>query len=143
MKHAKFAVNLLLLLVVLELALTGFLSYETATSVTGFCVIGEDVGDCSDVQNSQYGEIFGIRLSYVGFFSFLVLFLVFLRDFHKKKISKLFFLLTLIGALFAVYLIFVQLFVLKQICTTCMIVDGLAVLIFFVSIMIFKKAPLV
>lgn len=143
MENKQWTMMILILLVATELVLTGFLSYKAATSVAGFCVIGNDVGNCESVQNSEYGKIFGIKLGYIGLFSFLVLSVALARDFRRKKLSRLFVVLTLIGFLFALYLIYLQIFVLKQICTACIVVDGIAIAIFFVSMTAFRKAPLV
>ncbi|MBU0907127.1 MAG: hypothetical protein KKE05_03125 [Nanoarchaeota archaeon] len=142
MKNKYLILNLLVLLVIVEVVLTGFLSYKAVTSVDGFCVMGEDASQCDNVQNSGYGKIFGVKLGYFGLTSFLVLSAVLFRDFHKKKISNLFIGLSIIGAIFALYFVYLQIFVLKQICETCMIVDGTAVLILLVCLA-GKKAPLV
>lgn len=142
MKKHDLMIKLLIFFVAVELVLTGFLSYQSLTSIQGFCVIGDETGGCSDVQNSIYGDIFGVKLSYFGLISFLVLSGVLSRDFKKKKISGLFIWLAFIGGVFALYFIYLQIFVLKQICNTCMVIDSLAIVIFFVSLYA-KKAPLV
>lgn len=142
MKNRRISFWFLVGLLVIELVLTGFLSYKSATSVQSFCVIGQEAGSCDSVQGSGYGSLFGIKLGYLGLFSFLVLSAVLFLDLGKKKLSKIFVWLSFVGAVFAIYLVYVQLFVLGQICTTCMFVDGIAILIFFVSLSA-RKAPLV
>ncbi|MBS3077627.1 hypothetical protein J4233_05130 [Candidatus Pacearchaeota archaeon] len=143
MENRQWVMNVLVLLTVIEVVLIGFSSYKTATSTEGFCVVGQANGGCDSVQSSVYSAFLGVKLSYMGLFSFLVLLVVLIRDIRKKRISDLFVGFALVGFLFSSYLIYIQLFVLKQICTTCMMADGIAILIFFVSLIARKKAPLV
>jgi uncharacterized membrane protein len=126
----KNLVFLIVSLMILELILTGFLAYTNLTSsASGFCVAGKGVSECNTVQNSIYGELFGVKLGILGFFAFLILLGVFIYE-EKSKQNGLFFVLASVGALFAVYFIYIQLVVLKQICSTCVVVDGIAIVIF-------------
>ncbi len=142
MANRKIVFGILAGLVFLELVLTGYLSYGNLNSLSGFCVVG-DTNNCDNVQNSIYGNIFGVKLSYLGFVSFLVLSSVFVRDLRRRRVSGLFRGLAFAGAVFAFYLIYVQIFILGEICTTCMVADGTAILIFLTSFVGRKNAPLV
>lgn len=127
----------ILSLVLLEVVLTGLLVYGDITGgATGFCVSGE-FANCETVQNSIYGEIFGMKMSVFGLVSFLALLVVFV---YEKRIKEgTFLVLAFIGAIFAGYFIYLQLVVLKQICSTCMVIDGTAILIFFLTFFAKKK----
>lgn len=124
-------------LLILEIILTGFLAYNAMYS-SGFCVVSDNVGNCESVQSSIYSEIFGVKLSYLGLIAFVVLAFVYFISLKDRKISKLFIWLSFVGALFALYLLYLQLFVLQQVCTTCLIVDGVSILIFLIS-WVFRK----
>ena len=101
------------------------LNYES-----GFCTAGDT---CSDVQNSIYGKIFGVPVIWIGVIGFSLLFLFFIFKKHNKKFTNKFYLATLVGALLGLYFIIIQIFVLKQICTNCLITDLTAIIIFFIT----------
>src|SRR3989339_475422 len=108
----------ILLLIIVEILFSGWLVYKNLTTAD-VCIIGDS---CNGVQNSDFGEIFGIKLSYLGLFAFIALLIVF---FLKKR---LFLVATSIGTAVAVYLMVVQLFVLKKVCVNCIIIDGIMIL---------------
>ena len=119
--------EVLLFLILIEIILTGtFVFGETEGT---YCVVGED--SCSDVQNSKYGNIFGIGVGELGFyaFSFMFLFGIYLFYFDSHY-YKYFYFMFLIGFLFAVYFIILQFFVLEKVCSICFFIDWLMVLIF-------------
>ena len=119
----------ILLLIIVEILFSGWLVYKNLTTAD-VCIIGDS---CNGVQNSDFGEIFGIKLSYLGLFAFIALLIVF---FLKKR---LFLVATSIGTAVAVYLMVVQLFVLKKVCVNCIIIDGIMILIFGLSLWYWKK----
>ena len=96
------------------------------------CIIGKG---CDIVQQSVYGQVFGIKLPFLAIFAFIILLILY---FYNKKI---FYFGIFLGTLFSLYLITVQLFILKHICSNCMIVDIIMILIFiFYRIeILFKK----
>ncbi|MFA5857180.1 MAG: vitamin K epoxide reductase family protein [Candidatus Pacearchaeota archaeon] len=116
----KIIGKILISLIIIEIIFSLYLLYVGVTNETQICVKGES---CSEVQNSSYGELFGIQLPYYSLVCFVALILIYFWN------KKLFLIGTLLGGLFAIYLIFVQLFVLKKICTTCMMVDIIMLLI--------------
>jgi len=66
------------------------------------------LGGCSYVLNSKFSKTFGIDNSILGVFYFLIFGI--LNYLNKEKFLKI---LSGIGAIFALYLIFVMLFILK------------------------------
>ncbi len=85
---------------------------------------------CSGVLSSAYGQTFGIPNSYLGLFVFSILFIVTffqIKKPTKQKESILIFGIV-ISSLFAIYLIYLQLFILNEICRFCMVVDISSVL---------------
>ena len=131
----KKTTALLLALIIFEIAFVGYLLYVSpGNGETDVCIIGEG-SSCQNVQNSVYGSIAGMKVSQIGLVSFIILLIVFI--FWKDK--KIFLICTLLGALTALYFIIIQLFVLKTICSECMVIDLIAILIFLIALFSFRK----
>ena len=123
----RYLKEILLFLILVEVILTG--SFVFGESEGTYCVVGES--SCSDVQNSKYGELFGVGVGELGFyaFSFMFLFGIYLfyfDDNYYKHFSIMFF----VGFLFAVYFLSLQFFVLKNLCSICFFIDWIMVFIF-------------
>jgi uncharacterized membrane protein len=95
-----------------------------------FCI----AGGCNNVLNSKFSKTLGINNSLLGIFYFLVAGI--LAYFNQEKILKF---ISIFGAIFAVYLIFIMLFILKEICYYCLIVDFTSVIIFIILFFIKLK----
>ena len=89
----------------------------------GFCLTKD--GSCNNVLHSKYGDIFGIKISIISILWFSLLSIFFIA---KKE--KIFYNCFIISSVFASYFIFIQIFILKAICTLCMIVDVSVIAIF-------------
>lgn len=112
--------------------LSGRLAYSDLTSgANGYCVLGSEAASCGSVQNSNYGSLFGIKVSYFGFVAFILLFVLYLVGLYNREIFNLFFFASLVGALFSIYFLFVQIFVLKTMCSTCSVIDVLVICVFY------------
>ncbi|MEK6888967.1 MAG: vitamin K epoxide reductase family protein [Nanoarchaeota archaeon] len=127
MKIKKYDV-ILGLLIITEIALSVYIGFS-AQGDNFICNIGSS---CDSVQNSIYGTLFGMKLAWFGAICFSVLLILFLIARFNRKMYWLFFLATIVGALMAIYFISIQAFVLNQYCTSCLIVDGIAVLMFVI-----------
>ncbi len=112
---------IILFLILLMIALSAYAYYEDLTDI-GICIIGEG---CSEVRHSVYSIIplLNIKVSLFGLISSAILFLVFINKNKSKFLKKTFPILTFIGALFAIYFIYTQLFLIKAICSTCILID--------------------
>jgi len=125
-KSKKILSWIIILLILIEIAVCGLVYYEGLQNAgQDSCIVGNS---CSAVQNTIYGEMFGIKLSLFGLGAFIIL----LAGFFINK--KLFFWLSLIGACFAIYLLSVQIFVLKQICSNCFFIDICMLFIFALTV---------
>ena len=83
---------------------------------------------CTSVLSSKFSKTFGIDNSILGIFYFLLVgVLTFL---NQEKFLKI---LSLIGSIFASYLIFIMFFVVKEICYYCLIVDFSAIIISYLN----------
>jgi len=93
-------------------------------SDSSFCAFS----GCNYVLTSEFSKTLGFDNSILGIFYFLIVGI--LNYLNKEKFLKI---LSIAGAIFALYLIFVMLFILKEICYYCLIVDLSAIIIFVLS----------
>lgn len=134
-KKYNIYIGLLLFLIVVEIFLSSNIAFFSQSgNGTYFCSSGSS---CEEIQNSEYGSILGIKVSYFGFFSFLFLFIVLIFSIKFKKLEQFFLLVAFIGFLFSIYFIYIQFFILKNICQNCMIIDSIMIIIFFISLKFF------
>ncbi|MBX4212216.1 hypothetical protein KW787_02035 [Candidatus Pacearchaeota archaeon] len=121
----RYIQGLILILIVAELILTGSILWgdyhQEAT-----CIFGSG---CSEVQHSVYGNLLGIKVSTFGFISFVLLLILYLLAQKNRKNQFVFVALAKIGAFFSIYFLIIQFFVLKKICSTCLVVDLTMILI--------------
>jgi len=128
MKLNKYDI-ILGLLIIFEIALCAYVGLSSQNDF--LCTIGSS---CDGVQNSIYGTLLGIKLAWFGVACFSILLILFLIARVNKKMYWMFFLASIIGALLAVYFIALQVFVLKQICMECVVIDGMAILMLVIVI---------
>ena len=125
-----------LVLVVIGLLVSGYISYTKLTNTSLVCEEGAVV-NCDIVQNSVYSKLAGIEIAYLGFLSYLVLGgllimenrLAFLQDYGKI----LLFGITLFAFLYAVWLVYVQAAILAAYCLWCLAHELTITLLFIVS----------
>lgn len=132
MKHLK---ELLYVLIILNILISVSLVYSGFTGDT-ICLTGKS---CENVQGSIYGNILGIKLSWIGLAAFLILFASFYFSSKNKRNLNIYLSIASLGALCSIVLISIQLFVLHELCSTCMIVDIITIIIFIFSTVYFKK----
>lgn len=129
MKLNKYDI-ILGLLIIFEIVLSAYIGFSSQKD-SFLCTIGSS---CDTVQNSIYGTLFGIKLAWFGVACFSILFILFLIARVNRKMYWMFFLASAIGALLAIYFIMLQVFVLKQICKECVLIDGVAILMLIIVI---------
>lgn len=125
------------LLIIFNIILSGVLIYNSYSG-SDICLTG---GSCETVQNSQYAQLFGIKLTNLGIIAFaalLGLYIIYLKKINKH-LERLFLLASVIGALMAAYFIFIQFFLIGKICSNCMIIDSFAIIIALLAVYDFKK----
>lgn len=128
MKFNKFDI-IIGLLIIAEIALCVYIGFSNADNY--FCSAGSE---CDTVQNSIYGSIFGLKLAWFGAMCFGILFLFFLIARANKNRYWMFFLASIIGAVLAVYFIYLQVFVLGKLCRDCLLIDGIMILMFVIVV---------
>ena len=102
-----------------------------SNSLTGICDPGEG---CDVVNSSSYGSTFGISNSLYGIFIFS--FMILLTFIHMKKPNKhtrkIIHSAVLLGAIIALYFLFLQFFIIRVFCIFCLVIDfGLLIALIF------------
>jgi uncharacterized membrane protein len=80
---------------------------------------------CTVVQTSQYESTLGIKNAHLGLIAFPILAILTLFEIKKtnKYRKRLLGLGIILGSMFAVYFLYIQLFILKAVCKYCLVVD--------------------
>ena len=112
------------LLAVAGLLISGYLTAVGAGGAEAFC---GPVGDCDAVQESQYSQLFGvISVSVIGLLGYAAILVVWViakfgGEQSAAKAGGLLLPLTVGGTLFAIYLTFLEPFVIGAACSWCLI----------------------
>ena len=121
----KFIPWIIIILIIISILFSSLIFYFSLKGKT-FCTFGDS---CGNVQNSDYGTLFGMPVSLFGTFSFSLLLLLYLVSLKTPSFEVYFVFSSIIGSLFSLYFIFIQFFLLHAFCSSCLIVDGSALLI--------------
>ncbi len=129
--------KILIFLSLIGLLTSIYLYYLHLKSQSPFCLIKSG---CDFVLKSQYSSFLNIPVALWGIFYFgLILILSLVSVFNSKSFQNYILIFSLGGFLFALYLIFIQIFIIKKICQYCLIADSTAILIFIIALKGFKK----
>ncbi len=119
-----------------------YMTIYKVTSNDGMCL---GSGDCSTVNASRYSEVNGIPVAAIGVIGYLAILAVhYFEDrssFFKKNGTLMVFGMALTGFLFTVWLIYVELVLLKAICPFCVASQVVMTLIFILAIIRLVKTP--
>ncbi|TSC86260.1 MAG: hypothetical protein G01um10147_972 [Microgenomates group bacterium Gr01-1014_7] len=97
---------------------------EVNTGQKMFCLIG---GDCGAVVGSKYGKTFGIKNEIIGMIYYALLGIYILTGIVLPPIK----IIAGVAALFSLYLLYIQVVVLKKFCSWCLIAIAINLLIFY------------
>lgn len=136
--------DVLVRIVISLLGACGFLvarhiRYHKKTGQTLVCPIKFD---CNTVVNSDYSKFFGIPVEilgmiYYGLIFFTYLSFIFLANIVPDVLVGLMIIVSHIALLFSLYLLFVQIFVLKKLCSWCIVSAVISTCIFILTIHIY------
>jgi uncharacterized membrane protein len=124
----KKRIYLLFFLSLIALLTSIYLTIEHYNKRLPYCIINTK---CDIVLTSKYSEFLGIPLSLLGviyFFINLVLLYLFLKNRFKKQYLILY---NFIGASVGLILIYIQIFILKNLCIYCLTVDSISIINLF------------
>lgn len=137
LKGRNWLYILSLVLVVIGLGISGYLSYTRLTETAVQC-IDSGAFNCELVQSSTYSKIMGIPIAYLGFLTYVVLAaLLILQNripFLRNYGVMLQFGIILFAFLFSVWLVYLQVFQLEALCPWCLGHEVTMTLLFFITI---------
>ena len=99
-------------------AVAGYLTWVHFDDAALVCVAG---GGCETVQESEYAEVAGIPVALLGLGAYAVLLALVVFDGTNARLAAA--MLALIGLVFSMYLLALQLFVIDAICAWCLAND--------------------
>jgi len=124
----------ILALTLLGIADSAYLLYEH---------LGHDVicigSGCSIVDDSIYSEMFGIPMSVMGLVSYLIIFALSwagfrLRNLAREWVHAAIYGFALVGLLYSGYLTYLELFVIRAICTWCVVSAAIITAVFILAV---------
>lgn len=131
----KWLYRAMIALVVIGLAVSVYMTIYKYTGNEGMCL---GSGDCSTVNASRFSEVSGIPVAVLGIVGYaailIVLFYENRNDFFRKNGTLLVFGMSLTGFLFTVYLVYLELYVIKAICPFCVTSQVAMTIIFIIAV---------
>lgn len=100
------------------IAVAGYLTWVHYDAAALVCVAG---GGCETVQGSEYAEIAGIPVALLGLGAYVALLGLLLWDSVTARLAAA--MLGLVGFVFSMYLLALQLFVIDAVCVWCLAND--------------------
>jgi len=129
-------------LTVIGLLVSIYMTIFKITSNESMCIGSKD---CSVVNASRYSEVNGIPVAVLGVIGYAAILAVLVlgqrRGFFQQNGSMLFFGLSLTGFLFTLYLIFVEVALIKAYCPFCIASQTAMTLIFILSVIRLVRQP--
>ncbi|VVA44124.1 Dihydroorotate dehydrogenase (quinone) [Candidatus Roizmanbacteria bacterium] len=134
----------LLLFIIVGIIDSAYLTYEHFLQVIPPCTVNKLLpiaSDCGKVLRSSYSVMFGVPLAVFGIIQyFLLLIAIVLMIVYRKKIFTYWLILqSLTGAIFSMYFMYIQIGILKSICTYCTWSAIISFVIFFLVAKFFSK----
>lgn len=134
-KQSNTVAKLPLLAAVVALLGLGDSIYLTIHHLTGEQVPCSVTGGCETVLTSSYAEISGIPLAVFGAAAYFVTFsLAILAAFGNRKMWFLFGILVSIMAVFSLWLLYLQAFVIKAFCQFCLLSAATTLTLFIIAL---------
>jgi len=100
------------------IGVAGYLTWVHLDDAALVCVAG---GGCKTVQESEYAEIAGVPVAVLGLGAYVALLGLLLWDTATARLAAA--ALALVGLLFSLYLVVLQLFVIDAVCVWCLAND--------------------
>src|SRR5215211_4700367 len=134
--------QLAIVLTVIGLLVSIYMTIYKITSNDSMCIGSKD---CSLVNQSRYSEIYGIPVAVIGALGYAAILAVILLErnpgFFKQNGTMLLFGLSLTGFLFTLYLIFLEIALIKAYCPFCITSQAAMTIIFILSVIRVVQEP--
>ena len=135
--------NAMPILALVGVSVAGYLAYIETHTIPAVC---GPVGDCNTVQSSPYAWVLGVMpvglLGALGYFAILAAW--FWGRFRDDRLARftpvVIFGMTLFGVLFAIYLTYLEPFVIRAVCLWCLASSVIITLLFLLSLRPMLKA---
>jgi uncharacterized membrane protein len=122
-------------LVIVGLAVSVYMTIYKYTGNDGMCL---GSGDCSTVNASVFSEVNGIPVAVFGILGYAAILIIHIyedkMDFLRKNGTMLIFGMSLTGFLFTLWLVYVEIAILKAICPFCVTSQVAMTLIFIIAV---------
>jgi len=129
-------------LAVIGLLVSIYMTIYKVTSNEAMCV---GSSGCSEVNASRYSEVNGIPVAVLGVGGYAaILALLFLEQrsgFFEENGTMIFFGISLVGFLFTLYLIYVEIALIKAYCPFCLTSQAVMSVIFIISVVRLIRQP--
>ncbi|HEX9384895.1 MAG TPA: vitamin K epoxide reductase family protein [Anaerolineales bacterium] len=134
--------QLAIVLTIIGLLVSIYMTIYKITSNDSMCI---GSGDCKTVNASRYAEVYGIPVAVLGVAGYSAILAVLLLErrpgFFQENGTLLFFGLSLTGFLFTLYLIFVEVALIKAYCPFCITSQTVMTIIFIISVIRLVRQP--
>lgn len=129
-------------LAVLGLLVSIYMTIYKLTENNSMCL---GSGDCAAVNASIYSEANGIPVAVVGVAGYLAILVLLLMEnrmeFLKTNGTLVIFGLALVGFLFTVYLVYIEIFLIRALCPFCITSQAAMTLLFILSVIRLVRQP--
>ncbi|MEO8356533.1 MAG: vitamin K epoxide reductase family protein [Chloroflexota bacterium] len=127
---------------VIGLLVSMYMTIYKVTSNEAMCV---GSSGCSEVNASRYSEVNGVPVAVLGVVGYAaILALLFLEErsgFFQENGTMMFFGISLVGFLFTLYLIYVEVALIKAYCPFCLTSQAVMSVIFIISVIRLIRQP--
>ncbi|MGB8982998.1 MAG: vitamin K epoxide reductase family protein [Anaerolineales bacterium] len=134
--------QLAIALTIIGLLIATYMTIYSITSNDTMCIGSKD---CSVVNASRYSKLYGIPVAVLGIAGYAAILAVLLLEqripFLQQNGSLVFFGLSLAGFLFTLYLIYVEVALIKAYCPFCIASQSAMTLIFILSVIRVVRQP--
>ncbi len=138
----KWLYRISVALVVVGLLVSIYMTIYKYTNNKAMCL---GSGDCSTVNASRFAEIYNIPVALIGVGGYAAILAIHLLEnrnaFLRANATMILFALALIGFLFTLYLIYVEVAILQAYCPFCITSQTAMTLIFIISVIRLIRQP--
>ena len=138
----KWLYRISVALAVLGLLVSIYMTIYKVTSNNSMCL---GSGDCSTVNASKYSEVNGIPVAVIGVLGYAAILVVHYFEnrnrFFKQNGTLIIFGMALTGFLFTLWLIYVEVAILKALCPFCVTSQTAMTLIFIIAVIRLIRQP--